>query len=162
MALNFPPRQDGCPIPPPVGSVDGTAQGSILRPIRFPGDLRLNQLTGNDYLDGQIIIQLAGTMCQNGLSVDVLLSRLQAADPDTDWTMALLESRLRVGAREGRFCQNANGTWVLNDNMVQLNVYNRKFQGLTTAITPYRIFQTTVAGDATGTYSGDECGRLFQ
>jgi hypothetical protein len=159
---NFPPRQDGCPIPLPVGSVDGTAQGNILRPIRFPGDLRLDELTGNDFLDGQIIIQLSGTMCLNGLSVDVLLSRLQAADPDTGWTMELLASRLRVGAREGRFCQNVNRTWVLNDNMVKLNVYNRKFQGLTTAITPYRIFQTTVSGVATGAYIGDECGPFFQ
>lgn len=153
---DFPPRPDGCPIPYPPGSIDGTASGTIRYPVTYPEDLSLTELSGNDYLDGQIVIQLEHTSCQYGLTPAVLLSRLQTTHPGSDWTMSLLMSRLNVGVGAGRFCLNANGTYVINPNMAYVNVYNTKFQGLTSAVQRVPICQTTVTGTANGAYRGNE------
>jgi len=154
MSGAIPARADGCPIPLPVGSVDGTYNGSIARPIST--DPTLDQLTGTDMLDGQIIIQLSGRFCQFGLTPEMLLSQLETAYPDTLWSPELLQQRLRVGVSQGRFCENANGTYVLNPNMVFLNPYNQRFQGLVNDVDRLTICQTTVSGNTSGAYRGDE------
>lgn len=144
---------EGCPIPQPPGADGGTFFG-MNQGLPFP-DKELSQLSGNDLLDGQIITELAGTRCLNGLSFDTLLDRLQNDYPQSMWTSALLQQRLNLGRRQGRFCLAANNTWVLRDDMVKVNYNNQKFQGLTSDIMRVPICQTTVTNTFTGAYEGN-------
>ena len=152
---------DGCPVPMPIGSDGGSFFGSNP-PLPFP-DRELSQLSGNDLLDGQIITELAGTRCLSGISFDTLLDRLQNDYPQSMWTSALLQQRLTLGRRQGRFCLAANNTWVLRDDMVKVNYNNQKFQGLTSDIMRVPICQTTVADTFSGVYQGNlpNCGNVF-
>ena len=149
MAVSF----NGCPVPAQPGSVDGTAFGPDPG-LPFP-DRTLSQLSGDDQLDGQIIVQLDGTRCLNGINNQTLLGRLQNTYPESMWTQTLLNKRLTAGRRQGRFCQAANNTWVLRDDMVIINYINQKFQGLSNQIIQVPVQQTTVAGSESGAYSGD-------
>ncbi len=150
-----------CPIPIPFGSDGGTFAGPN-QPLPFP-DRTLDQLFGNNRLDGEIIITISGTSCLNGVPFDTLLDRLQNAYVESMWTSTLLQQRLALGRRQGRFCLAGNNTWVLRDDMVKVNYNNQKFQGLTTAIESIPIFQTTVVSLDNGTYSGNLpiCGNVF-
>ena len=143
-----------CPVKIPIGSDGGTFFGTN-QPLPFP-DKTLGQLSGDDRLDGEIIVELAGTSCLNGLSFDTLLSRLQNDYPNSMWTAPLLQRRLNLGRRQGRFCRSANNTWVLRGDMVIINYNNQKFQGLTKSIESIPIFQTTVTGVVSGAYQGNE------
>lgn len=143
-----------CPIFQPPGASNGTYYGTN-QPLPFP-DRTLNELSGNDRLDGEIIVELSGTSCLNGLPFDTLLSRLQNDYPDSMWTPSLLQQQLKLGRRQGRFCLAGNNTWVLRSDMVTINYNNQKFQGLTKSIIGIPIFQTTVVGNINGTYDGDE------
>lgn len=149
-----------CPIPQPPGSVNGSYYGNNP-PVPSP-DYSLDDLFGNDLLDGQIIIQLSGTYCLHGSSFDTLLDRLQAAYPDSLWDATLLQRRLLAGKRAGRFCLAGNNTWVVNNNMVSLNFYNQRFQNLIEQITKIPTCQTTIATTFNGVYRGDQprCGEL--
>ncbi len=149
MAAATPP----CPIPQPPGSANGTAFGPN-QPLPFP-DRSLDQLTGIHRLDGEIVVQLAGTQCLSGLSEADLLSRLQSAYPESAWNMALLSARLTAGRRQGRFCQAGNSLWVLRNDMVHVNAANQIFQGLVPSIDRVPICQTTVSGVVSGAYRGD-------
>lgn len=143
----------GCPVPKPIGSDGGTFFGPDA-PLPFP-DRPLALLFGNNRLDGEIIVQLSGTRCLNGLSFETLLDRLQNAYPESMWTPALLQQRLTLGRRQGRFCLAATNSWVLRDDMVIVNYNNQKFQGLVDDIMRVPICQTTVSSLDNGTYSGN-------
>lgn len=142
-----------CPIPIPIGSDGGTAQGRN-QPLPFP-DRTLNELFGNDRLDGEIIVQLSGTRCLHGVTFDTLLSNLENNYPESAWTSNLLQQRLTLGRKQGRFCLAGNQSWVLRSNMVTLNYVNQKFQGLTKTISRVPIFQTTVVSLNNSTYEGN-------
>ncbi len=146
-------NNDGCPIQIPIGSNGGSFFGTNPG-LPFP-DRELSQLSGNDLLDGQIIVELSATRCLSGLSFDTLLDRLENNYPESLWTSALLQQRLTLGRRQGRFCLAGNNTWVLRNDMVTLNYNNQKFQGLTSNIVRVPICQTTVADTFTGVYQGN-------
>ncbi len=67
----------------------------------------------------------------------------------------MLQRRLLIGKRRGRFCQAGNMLWVLRTDMVQVNYQNQKFQGLASSIARVPICQTTVAKTFTGVYDGN-------
>lgn len=140
-----------CPFPQPPGSINGTAFGP--QPLPFP-DRTLEQLQGVNRLDGEIIVQLAGTQCLQGVSFNVLLARLMMTYPASDWTAQLLQERLTIGRKRGRFCLAATNTWVLNNMMVQNNYVNQKFQGLVTSIDRVPIFNTVVQTIHNGVFDG--------
>lgn len=144
---------NSCPIPLPPGSDGGSFFGTNP-PLPFP-DRELSQLSGNDLLDGQIIVELSNTRCLSGLSFETLLDRLENNYSESFWTSALLQQRLTLGRRQGRFCLAANNSWVLRNDMVTLNYNNQKFQGLTSNIVRVPIFQTTVADTFSGVYQGN-------
>ena len=146
-------QSNGCPIPLPSGIDGGTVFGRN-RPLPFP-DLTLGQLSGVDLLDGQIIIQLQNTRCTRGISQSALLRLLQNTYPQTNWNSNLLQRRLLIGKRRGRFCQAGNSLWVLRSDMVHVNYQNQKFQGLTSSIERIPIRQTAVAKTFTGVYDGN-------
>jgi len=139
-----------CPIPLPPGSANGTFFGPN-RPSLFP---TLDDLSGNDLLDGQIITELRNTQCTNGISFDSLLASLQTNYPESDWTDTLLSGRLSLGRKRGRFCLANNGTYVIRKNMVQLDFKNIKFQGLSNLIIKVYDNRTTVADNHGGVYKG--------
>ena len=153
-----------CPIPRPVGQINGSFFGNHP-PVPLP-DFTLADFTGNNLLDGQIVVQLANTRCLSGLTFTQLLGRLQSNYPNQNWTSQLLNERLTQGIRRGRVCLSAANTYVLKKNMVQLNYNNQKFQNLADQIIKEPICQTTVTSNYIGTYEGNlpicgnnTCGR---
>lgn len=95
---------------------------------------RLVDLSGTQRLDGEIIVQLDGTNCMNGKSFDELLALLDTNYPASGWSAPLLNKRLQIGIIEGRECQAANGTYVLNPQMVSASYPNHVYQGLSSSI----------------------------
>lgn len=113
-----------------------TSSGIVLDPEPAP-------LTITQEWDSEIIQVLDGTGscpgCIGGLTYNELLSRLQTAFPMTGWntqiqlpfrrgeTTTLLEIRLRIGLREGRFCRTSATRYGINRNMVIVNPGNAVF-----------------------------------
>ncbi len=100
------------------------ASGVVLGPPPAP-------LTMTQELDAEIIEVLDGTGncpgCIGGLTQDELLVRLQAEFPGSSWDETLLQRRLRVGLREGRFCRTSNTRFGMRQDMVIVNNLNSVF-----------------------------------
>ena len=107
-------------IPPGVQFASGVVVGRLPPP-----------LTMTQELDAEIIQVLDGTGncpgCLGGLTEDELLVRLQAEFPVSNWDAALLQRRLRVGLRQGRFCRTSNTRYGMRRDMVIVNNANAVF-----------------------------------
>jgi len=88
-------------------------------------------LTLTQELDADIVQVLDGTGsypgCIGGLTQDEILSRLQAEFPDADWDATILQSRLRAGLREGRFCRISATRYGMRRDMAIVNNANSVF-----------------------------------
>lgn len=128
----------------PSGTLPPPTFPNFLTASPFP--LPANAFSRTTLLDAQIIQTLSGTSCTNGLTQATLLARLQANFPNSGWTANELAQRLQVGRRRGRFCLNANQTYVLNNNMIAVNPSNRVFQSLASQIKQFNLQRTSIEG----------------
>jgi hypothetical protein len=139
----------------PSGTLPPPKFPNFLTASPFP--LPANAFSRNTLLDAQIIQTLSGTSCSFGLTQQMLLNRLQTNFPNSDWTAEELSQRLQIGRRRGRFCLNANQTYVINDNMIALNPSNRVFQSLASQIQPFNLQQTVIEGIQCPFSGNEEC-----
>ncbi len=116
------------------------ASGVVVGPPAPP-------LTMTQELDAEIIQVLDGTGncpgCIGGLTQDELLVRLQAEFPVSNWDEELLQRRLRLGLREGRFCRTSNTRFGMRQDMVIVNNTNAVFIPFSNNITvPHAMLGT--------------------